>query len=638
MKISFQKILLLSFLLFAKIAFAQEEKILNFHADIVINTDRTINVTENIKVYANGNQIVRGIYRKIPETRTDKNGKTFRNNIHLESVKHNGQESKYIEENSNDFSLKIGEKDVLIPSGIHDYEIKYSIKGQIGFFETYDELYWNVTGSQWDFTIEKASATLILPTYASAIQSACYTGYEGSTNANCSYKVEGYKTYFEATNLQVNEGLTVAIGFPKGIVNPPPPPTFLEKFGSIFLFIGAFLGLIGFMFTSWIKYGKDPQKPAVFPQFFPPENLSPAAVNMIFNGSYNESSTTYSIVNLATKGFLKITDTSKKILGIFTSKSYQLEKLKESDNTIAIEEQSILKHLFKENQKINFTGNYNSKIGKAFSEHSLDLYNQYDTLLNKNKNGIKILLPLSFFIFSIIIVSIFYVEDVLPIAFFSLFIIVATFFMAAFFKLFLKLFKSKATYGAVFRTLFTIIGCLVILGVVLLKDELSLHAIVATIYITVSLVAIAHFQYLIKQPSVEKLRLQSLVEGFKMYIEAAETNRLVFSNPPEMTPSHFEMILPYAMALGIDKIWGEKFATVLSNSSQEYQSSWYIGTQPFESDSMHSFSKSFSSAANDSSTKPSESSSSGSGGSWSSGSSGGGSSGGGGGGGGGGGW
>lgn len=638
MKFSIKIYLILLFSLFANEVFSQEEKILNFHVDIIINTDRTINVTENIKVYATSNEIVRGIVRTIPQTRTDKNGKTFRYNINLESVKHNGQTSKYNEDGSDDFTLKIGDKDVLIPSGIHDYEIKYSIKGQIGFFDTYDELYWNATGTEWAFPIDKASVTVTLPANTSAIQSACYTGEDGSTEINCISKIEANKTYFEASNLGRYEGLTVAVGFPKGIVLPPPPPTFLEIYGSIILFGCSFIALFLFALINWFKFGKDPRTPTIVPQFYPPESLSPAAMNMLVNENYDESSATYSIVNLATKGYIKIIDTSKKVLGVFNSTSYELQKLKDADNLLVPEEIAILQKLFKDSITINFTGKYNSKIEKAYNGHSQSLQDQYRALLKDDNNYLKLLPSFLIFIITLFVGIYFFAQDVLPVVFISIFVFVGTFFIAGFLKVILTLFKSKISYGGVYRFALSLVAVVVIVGALLLKNEFSLNTISTAIYMAISLLTLIYFQYLIKVPSVEKLRVKSLIEGFKMYISAAETNRLKFLNPPIMTPTHFEMILPYAMALGVDKIWGEKFAEMLSSSATLYESSWYVGTQPFNSHSMHNFSSSFSNSGSNSSSKPSESSSSSGGGSWSSGSSGGGSSGGGGGGGGGGGW
>ena len=140
------------------------------------------------------------------------------------------------------------------------------------------------------------------------------------------------------------------------------------------------------------------------------------------------------------------------------------------------------------------------------------------------------------------------------------------------------------------------------------------------------------FQYLIKQPTPQKLETQSLIEGFKMYLGTAEEKTLQFHNPPEMTPTVFETMLPYAMVLGVDKIWGQKFQNMLKTSSlanQQYNSSWYVGASMMNMNFANTLTSSLSQSIASSSTQPSSSGS---------GSGGGGFSGGGGGGGGGGGW
>ena len=140
------------------------------------------------------------------------------------------------------------------------------------------------------------------------------------------------------------------------------------------------------------------------------------------------------------------------------------------------------------------------------------------------------------------------------------------------------------------------------------------------------------YQYLIKQPTPEKLETQSLIEGFRMYLGTAEEKTLQFHNPPKMTPQVFEAMLPYAMVLGVDKIWGEKFQSMLKASSlanQQYHSNWYVGGSMMNMNFANTLTSSLSQSIASSSTQPSSSGS---------GSGGGGFSGGGGGGGGGGGW
>ena len=140
---------------------------------------------------------------------------------------------------------------------------------------------------------------------------------------------------------------------------------------------------------------------------------------------------------------------------------------------------------------------------------------------------------------------------------------------------------------------------------------------------------ISFFSYAIRQPGKRFLELKSLIDGFKMYLGAAENQLLKFHNPPKMTPEVFEKYLPFALVLGVDDIWGKKFENMLKEQSMEYHNQWYVGPNSFSNNFANSFSQSLSSTMASASTQPSSSSS---------GSGGGGFSGGGGGGGGGGGW
>ena len=63
-----------------------------------------------------------------------------------------------------------------------------------------------------------------------------------------------------------------------------------------------------------------------------------------------------------------------------------------------------------------------------------------------------------------------------------------------------------------------------------------------------------------------------------MYMGAAENEVIKFHNPPQMTPAIFETYLPYAMVLGVDKIWGKKFQDMLEQMSVDYTSDWYTGS------------------------------------------------------------
>ena len=105
-----------------------------------------------------------------------------------------------------------------------------------------------------------------------------------------------------------------------------------------------------------------------------------------------------------------------------------------------------------------------------------------------------------------------------------------------------------------------------------------------------------------------------------MYLELAEKERLRLLNPPDMTPDHFETVLPYAFALGVEHAWTEKFKNILEKAN--YQAQWNNSASPiyFSDHFGRDFSQSVSGAA----TKPSDSGSGSGGGGFSGGGGGGG--------------
>jgi len=149
------------------------------------------------------------------------------------------------------------------------------------------------------------------------------------------------------------------------------------------------------------------------------------------------------------------------------------------------------------------------------------------------------------------------------------------------------------------------------------------------------------YYHLLKAYTRKGRMLMDEVDGFRMYLGAAEQARLDMLHRPDRTPETFEKYLPYALALDVENEWAEQFADVLARAdtpeASGYSPAWYAGRGTSWSDVgpsgfASSIGVSFAGAIAASSTAPGRSS----GGGFSGG--GGGSSGGGGGGGGGGGW
>jgi hypothetical protein len=156
--------------------------------------------------------------------------------------------------------------------------------------------------------------------------------------------------------------------------------------------------------------------------------------------------------------------------------------------------------------------------------------------------------------------------------------------------------------------------------------------VIATIVLM--FLTMAFFGFIMKRPTIRGRKVLDEMLGFKDFLEIAEKEELNLRNPPQKTPELFENLLPFALALGVDQAWSERFASVLASikgpDGSSYQPSWYNGSWNSSnlSKTTSKLSSSLNSAISSSVTPPGSSSGGG----------GGGSSGGGGGGGGGGGW
>ena len=153
-------------------------------------------------------------------------------------------------------------------------------------------------------------------------------------------------------------------------------------------------------------------------------------------------------------------------------------------------------------------------------------------------------------------------------------------------------------------------------------------------YFTLTVALHGAFTFLMRAPTPAGRLVMDEIEGFKMYLDTAEQDRLDRMRSPAITPEVFETFLPFAYALGVENNWCNRFAREMPEEVRRqagYHPRWYNGDFRGVDALNHlgdNFGSSFSSAISSASSPPGSSSGSG----------GGGSSGGGGGGGGGGGW
>jgi len=627
------------------------ERIINFHSDIVIDTTGMIRVTETIKVFSNGKDIKRGIVRSIPVYRTDKFDKKQKMTIDIVSVSCNGKREDYKIENVGEYKeVYIGNAKVYLKPGIYEYVIVYKSPGQVGFFDEFDELYWNVTGNEWEFYIEQASASITLPDDAQSLSVSCYTGFLRSTAMNCSSEEAGNKVHFKTDGrLVVREGFTVAVSFPRDIIKRPLPPTVSDSpsptrsdsYTSALYSYSSYspsrferfwddsklpvstllcLSIFGiFFYLTWRKVGKNPEKPVVIPTFNPPHDRTPAATRYLYKRKYDIKVFASALVGMAVKKAIRI---SKK------KKQYTLESIEKTEN-LSEEENKIYDALFTDNKSITVTNKNYAKFSKANLNLTSTLkgnWNLEDYFLNNTKYiVVGLLLALALIVLHVILNG-----DMMPeVALWNMVSLIGLAVMSMTVK------YGKNNFVNTLKILgFFILGVSALFAFLVVLEEIvdvlgenwTLGLMLVVLYVL--------YIFLIKAPTKLGAQTAAELKGFKMYLQTAEEYRLNILTPPEKTPELFEKLLPYAIALGVENKWGKKFSNVLKQFN--YEPDWYNGDKPFSSSDISStFARSFVSSVGSARTDPDSSSS---GGSWSSGSSGGGSSGGGGGGGGGRGW
>lgn len=272
----------------------------SFDSLIEVQEDASLIVTETIE--ADFSVYKHGIYRTIPTTYEGSGGERVTIDIDLLSVLQDGQPAM-IDESSwgGDWSVRIGDPNRTI-TGAHTYEITYEVERAMLYFDDYDEVYWNVTGFDWDASILSTTAVVVLPDGAQATQWACYVGSYGSTSQDCGAFQEGSEVAFAADDF-----LTIAVGFPKGVVDEPTVLTRLTWF--FFANWPIALPWIFFLFVLriWWKNGRDARsKKTIIAQYEPPEGILAVYAGRMVDGRLKKHHQTAMIIQLAVMGHVKI--------------------------------------------------------------------------------------------------------------------------------------------------------------------------------------------------------------------------------------------------------------------------------------------------------------------------------------------
>ena len=290
----------------------------SYNVDIKVNENNTYDITETIGTYFNVSK--HGIYRTIPLRNTVQrlDGTTDKNRAKISKLQ---VSDKYTtsKENGN-YKIKIGSKNITL-TGKKDYVISYNYNIGKDRSDSYDEVYFNIIGPEWDTVIGDITFTITMPKEFDKEKLGFSSGTIGSTNSSrISYTVDKnvIKGRYNGI-ITPGEALTFRIELPDGyFINAGYQ---IDMVTRLFFLVPLF-GLI-VAFLMWCKFGKDEQVIETV-EFYPPEGYNSLEIGYLYKGRASNEDVTSLLVYLANKGYIKITE--KEPNSIFSS--FKITKLK----------------------------------------------------------------------------------------------------------------------------------------------------------------------------------------------------------------------------------------------------------------------------------------------------------------------
>ena len=547
-----------------------EERILNFDSEIRIGRDGYLDVVETIRVNVEGNRIQRGIYRDFPQEYETKWGLKQIRPFKVTGVERNGVEEPYsVERLGSGTRVRIGSADVMLEIGsVQEYRISYRTGGQLLFDEKGDELYWNVTGNFWDFPIMQARARVVLPEGLEVQEAEAYTGATGEKGRAYEKSAEPDGVSFRTTEaLRSLKGLTVVVRWAPGKLDAAAyrkPSIWTGNLPLLAALVLVAIGVLAYA-VCWNIVGRDPARGVIVPGWEPPEGFSPAAVRYLKNMGFDDRCFTAGVLSLASKGFLTIEEYGKG--------TYKLIS-KVGDGLMTPDEVGLFQKLFSVGDSLELTQKNHVRIGGAKTHLTQALAERVHGTYFHNHTG-KWFIGFLFCAGGLAITTLLSSEPMV--------VLFVTVFLGAFAlaakQAAVKIFSSGGSKIAGTVVLLVLLA-LCCIGLVVVAYFAGVWSAIATLVVIVSS---SVFHFLMKAPTKAGRKVLDVIAGFQEYLSVAEEDRLNLENPPERTPELFERFLPYALALGVEQKWSEKFDDVLSSagSAQDghhYQPSFYTGS------------------------------------------------------------
>ncbi len=593
------------------------ELIERFDAVVEVRADGELSVSETIVVQAEGRQIRRGIFRDFPLRFEDADGRLRRVGFELLAVTRDGvAEPHFTRANDRGVRIYIGDENVLLPAGRHTYRLQYSTTRQVRHLPGHVELFWNVTGNEWAFPIEAASATIRLPGDASPLRWTGYTGRAGARGDDwrAGLGPDGALGIVSTRVLAPGEGLSVVAEIPAGVVAAPAGVQALRLAALDYrrhLLTGlGLLGVLAFYLLAWRAVGRDPPGGVTIPLFHPPEGVSAGLAAYVHQWGWRSGwrEFTAAAVSLAVKGLVVFEGSAEQPTLARTplnAPGTAPGQPSAGDREPAAPapglpagERALLAWLERNGGRVRIERANGTRVASALASFktAIEKENRH-RFFRRNRGYFFAGLALTV----AAVAAILYFGDLseAETALLGAACAACAFAGSALVRIVRGLLSGRKVRTIVILSInLAVLAWVGFLSMSLgsfgaddaLPSRLGRNLLDLLLengfpFVLVGGFALLNglFYYLLRAPTVAGRRVMDQLEGFRLYLETAESARMNFADAPEITTERFERLLPHAIALGVEKPWSEAFESAFARAHPEqdlrssYRPAWRGG-------------------------------------------------------------
>ena len=558
----------------------EDERVLSFDSLIKVENNGDLLITERIEARFEGK-----FTRPFSRQEDVRWGLKRKRPLEVLKVKLNGKET-----NSNtSWAFPTVRTGQVVKWGVHTVEITYRTGRQLLLLKDRELLRWNLNpqlgwkrqGLGGSFPVDKVSATVELP---GGIQATL-----GQIPAEMQAEITPTGAKFE-TRVPTQ---TLELQWPPGLLAPIAyeEDSFPEAHPWVVFSLVLFAGSLIYYLLAWVAVGRDPKKGVILPQFAPPAGYSPGAVRYLDRMGYDETCMAAGLLGLAAKGEVAI----KKSIGTYTVRRRSKPPPLPSGgppplpSALAPEERALRDTLVGDGKIALESENWKT-IRQARRNH--------ESLISRKLRKTHFLRNMGWCFPGLFLTLVGMLVLFLAIGAFGRIFFIGVACCAGCGWSPFALWKAFTSWGSGRKgtaiALLAVCLPVCVLGALLLVVLLRGSGLWAVMGFLYPALLNMIFFYLIKAPTPLGRKVLDHVEGFRHYLSVAEEERLNLENPPEKTPELFEQFLPYALALGCEQQWAQKFDSILRAAGQSPGSSGW--TSSYYTDSVSGLGSSFASS------------------------------------------